>query len=1529
MVPVSSLPSPFSPSPQQGGDSLDIGAPDLSHLSEEERQIILQVLQRQKDEERKEEEIAQKGNQELWDIERQIQERKENAQKLIGTQDDAICQICQKTKFADGIGHKCFYCQLRSCARCGGKTTSKNKNIWACSLCQKRQQILARTGKWFQQQQQTHLNDNVFQEQTTQQHQLPQKSSDFSISEHTKTTQQNEKLQRKQSLSSQQQKRNSLTRQNTLKRQQTMQSDDKNMKQQPIINGTTEELPKTSNETSKWNGQTRRSIKQQRERNNNKSFKQQSFNVQNSLDEENNNNIREKENVRKTLQKQVSNKVGNALPRQQTQQQQQHNLQQQQSLSQQPTTSPIQLQQRPSTSGQARLNESALTNQQQISLDFASSDHPQSLKQSPRIMRTEGGQITTANDNNILASALPNQNSGASSIRQQQPSSPSSKISTNLIPNNNDSPNNSLPLLKTRRNKMTITNRQQQQIHSSCPSSSDEQMISSPKQKQIDRQIKQQIKHQQTLQQQHCLPQSTSLQLEQTNIKKEEPDFSEKEMLRYIYENAHPNARRNTVSTQKGNSTTLPLFGQRHATMSTGSMSAIHSKTVVPDNVVLANRIRSYLSNPSVSWKPSTDQRKLIGHLLLNRLVPATSTCSNILDFGLKVVGCRDPMSGRLGAFVTRVRPGSIADTVGQLRAGDEVLEWNGHQLQNASPETVYTIVQTSKADTQLELIVSRPLTGDGDDFLNLGRRRLLEQQQQQFLVNKNIPHSQSLISATPFISGGASMQQQQKHCFYSRVPSPFVLQQQQPYNDALTGFFDSTPFCFSPSQFNSDNVSGICGRLEMALLYLPQKRELIISLSRAYDLLPRPNENDRNPYIKLFLLPDRSERSRRQSKVITGTQSPVWEEHFFYEDLDENELANRVLEVTLWDYDAFESHSFLGEALIDLSQAPLNNQPHVYTLLDMDDDNPIRVRLRYQQRRYSSSLTPPAGQQRSRSQMNFPYRTLPQNASASFGPSDRGNVSNREWESNNKATNSLSVHDLPLHSSRSRHRSYNSDFPIHSEAFRRGRHNYYGDDEDFWDEGRNFGRNSKHRKNICLSDQEQEWEIGRRRKEREHSREHRRRDREHRHHQHRHGDRQQQHNNVRDRRPQSATALRNIVEWEQRHSSGVNNSQDSAFIEEREGYQDLKQSNNNSRKTTRQQELKEQECLIGGGGGGEYGSDCSAETLSVNSAQSMQNRALLRQQQQIQRIQQQQLKQQSQSSNEDTKNYGNGGDIIDYEEDERFIEQQQQQQLGNLASMTAKEMKDRKKSLMTRLIPGRNGPNDANKRLGFARSEEVGIPGEGGGGATTTVSTTTSNTALAPPELIKQNSKESTDSSDNWLPILPDRPLGSFMENLGPGQVVGRQALGAIPMGELLIGLSVEQGTGLVLDIREARELKIGPKGAPASYVKAYLMEGKNCVAKAKTQPSRTRSASPSFRQKLIFNENLRNKMLQITVIGDFGRLERKIFMGVIQIALEELQLGGGNIVGWYKLFDSDSLNGASCQQQQPVRKESGVSST
>jgi regulating synaptic membrane exocytosis protein 2 len=99
----------------------------------------------------------------------------------------------------------------------------------------------------------------------------------------------------------------------------------------------------------------------------------------------------------------------------------------------------------------------------------------------------------------------------------------------------------------------------------------------------------------------------------------------------------------------------------------------------------------------------------------------------------IQVVGGRRTHAGRLGAFVTRVKRGSVADTIGRLRpglcilfydiycflilktknknfnfTGDEVLEWNGRSLQNATFEQVYEIISDSKHDSQVELIVSR-----------------------------------------------------------------------------------------------------------------------------------------------------------------------------------------------------------------------------------------------------------------------------------------------------------------------------------------------------------------------------------------------------------------------------------------------------------------------------------------------------------------------------------------------------------------------------------------------------------------------------------------------------------------------------------------------------------------------------------------------------------------------------------------------------------------------------------------------------
>lgn len=66
--------------------------------------------------------------------------------------------------------------------------------------------------------------------------------------------------------------------------------------------------------------------------------------------------------------------------------------------------------------------------------------------------------------------------------------------------------------------------------------------------------------------------------------------------------------------------------------------------------------------------------------------------------------------SGRLCAFITKVKRGSLADTVGHLRPGDQVLEWNGRVLQGATFNEVYNIILESKAEPQVELVVSRQI---------------------------------------------------------------------------------------------------------------------------------------------------------------------------------------------------------------------------------------------------------------------------------------------------------------------------------------------------------------------------------------------------------------------------------------------------------------------------------------------------------------------------------------------------------------------------------------------------------------------------------------------------------------------------------------------------------------------------------------------------------------------------------------------------------------------------------------------------
>lgn len=80
-------------------------------------------------------------------------------------------------------------------------------------------------------------------------------------------------------------------------------------------------------------------------------------------------------------------------------------------------------------------------------------------------------------------------------------------------------------------------------------------------------------------------------------------------------------------------------------------------------------------------------------------------------DFGVEIVGgrpCLDAVGG-MGAFVTRVipRPGSAVNTLGEIRVGDQVLEWNGVVLQGKSAGHVSHII-TRTLEDEIEVVLKR-----------------------------------------------------------------------------------------------------------------------------------------------------------------------------------------------------------------------------------------------------------------------------------------------------------------------------------------------------------------------------------------------------------------------------------------------------------------------------------------------------------------------------------------------------------------------------------------------------------------------------------------------------------------------------------------------------------------------------------------------------------------------------------------------------------------------------------------------------
>jgi len=87
------------------------------------------------------------------------------------------------------------------------------------------------------------------------------------------------------------------------------------------------------------------------------------------------------------------------------------------------------------------------------------------------------------------------------------------------------------------------------------------------------------------------------------------------------------------------------------------------------------------------------------------------------------------------------------------------------------------------------------------------------------------------------------------------------------------------------------------------------------------------------------------------------------------------------------------------------------------------------------------------------------------------------------------------------------------------------------------------------------------------------------------------------------------------------------------------------------------------------------------------------------------------------------------------------------------------------------------------------------------------------------------------------------------------------------------------------------------------AIYVKLYLLNCKNCIEKQKTRKRHT-SLNPSYSETLSFSSDYHGGILKIAIWGDYGKLDRKVFMGIAQIKLDELDLSN-YVDGWYTLWD------------------------
>ncbi|XP_041268560.1 regulating synaptic membrane exocytosis protein 2 isoform X15 [Onychostruthus taczanowskii] len=833
--------------------------PDLSHLTEEERKIILAVMDRQKKEEEKEQSVLKKLHQQFEMYKEQVKKMGEESQQHQEQKGDApTCGICHKTKFADGCGHNCSYCQTKFCARCGGRVSLRSNKedkvvMWVCNLCRKQQEILTKSGAWFynsgshapqqpdQEGSRALRNEEAPQEKKAKLQEHPQyqgPAGDISTQALDKNRSQG--LTRQDSIKNGSTVKHPVTsdtsdrkRSPSISREQSRRYDQRDERDEYSQYATSDSaMPRSPSDYSDRRSQRGPQLYEEPElgdyRDSNRRSRRRSKEY--PVEEEDAQSREEYERQRREEEYQARYRSDPNLARY-----------------------PVK---------------------------------PQPYEEQMRIHAEVSRARHERRHSDVSLANTELEDSRMSMLRMERPSRQRSVSERRAAMENQ----RSYSMERTREAQGPSPNRQRTTNHSPPTPRRSPIPLERPDMRRSD-----------SLRKQHHLDPSSAVR--KTKREKMETMLRNDSLSSDQSESVRPPPPKPHKTKKGGKMRQVSLSSSEEELASTPEYTScddveIESESVSEkgdmdynwlDHTSWHSSEASPMSLHPVTWQPSKDGDRLIGRILLNkRLKDGSVPRDSGAMLGLKVVGGKMTESGRLCAFITKVKKGSLADTVGHLRPGDEVLEWNGRILQGATFEEVYNIILESKPEPQVELVVSRPI---GDI--------------------PRIPDS----THAQLESSSSSFESQKMDRPSISVTSPM-----------------------SPGMLR-DVPQFLSGQLSIKLWYDKVGHQLIVTILGAKDLPSREDGRPRNPYVKIYFLPDRSDKNKRRTKTVKKTLEPKWNQTFIYSPVHRREFRERMLEITLWDQARVreEESEFLGEILIELETALLDDEPHWYKLQTHD----------------------------------------------------------------------------------------------------------------------------------------------------------------------------------------------------------------------------------------------------------------------------------------------------------------------------------------------------------------------------------------------------------------------------------------------------------------------------------------------------------------------------------------------------------------------------------------------------------------